>query len=90
MSQTYDFYSARAKESAAEAKAATLDNVRERALRSQATWKALADQARAVSPAREERGREGRRARDRIRVNRQLGADATAQPPLASLPEAGT
>ncbi|MBX7495027.1 hypothetical protein K3172_04045 [Qipengyuania sp. 6B39] len=52
MSQTYDFYSARAKESAAEAKAATLDNVRERALRSQATWKALADQARAVSRQR--------------------------------------
>lgn len=53
MSQTYEFYAARAAEAAADAKAATLDNVRERALRSQATWKALADQARAVSRQRE-------------------------------------
>ena len=49
MSQTYEFYDARANESAAEAKAAALDNVRERALRSEATWRALADQARAVA-----------------------------------------
>ncbi|MBX7483688.1 hypothetical protein [Qipengyuania qiaonensis] len=50
---SYEFYSARAAESAAEAKAATLDNVRERALRSKATWQALADQARAVVQQRE-------------------------------------
>ena len=52
MSQTYEFYDARANESAAEAKAAALDNVRERALRSEATWRALADQARAVAVER--------------------------------------
>ena len=58
MSQTYEFYSARAKEAAADAKAATLDNVRERALRSEATWKALANQARAVAKQREKIERE--------------------------------
>ena len=53
MSQTYEFYTARAKEAAADARAATLDNVRDRALRSQATWEALADQARKVARQRE-------------------------------------
>lgn len=52
MSQTFEFYDARARESAAEAQAASLDNVRERALRSEATWRALADQARAVAVER--------------------------------------
>ena len=53
MSQTYEFYSARAAEAAAEAKVATLDNVRDRALRSQATWTTLANQARAVAKQRQ-------------------------------------
>lgn len=48
MSQTFDFYDARAKEAAAEAAVAALDNVRERALRSEKTWRALAEQARRV------------------------------------------
>ncbi len=52
MSQTFEFYDARAKESAAEARAAVLDNVRDRALRSEATWRALAEQARAVAVER--------------------------------------
>ena len=51
MSQSYEFYCA--KEAKAEAKAATLDNVRDRALRSEATWRGLADQARAVAKRRE-------------------------------------
>ena len=34
------------------AQAATLDNVRDRALRAEATWQALADQARAVARQR--------------------------------------
>ncbi|MBO6768079.1 MAG: hypothetical protein JJ901_07210 [Erythrobacter sp.] len=51
-SQTYEFYAARAAEAAADAEAATLDNVRERALRSEATWQALADQARSVAEQR--------------------------------------
>ncbi|GAA4043173.1 hypothetical protein [Parerythrobacter jejuensis] len=52
MSQTFEFYDARAKEAAAEAGKAKLDNVRERALRSEATWRSLADQARRVADER--------------------------------------
>ena len=48
MSQTFEFYDARANEAAAEAEAATLDNVRERNLRAEKTWRALADQAQKV------------------------------------------
>lgn len=48
MSQTFDFYNARALEAAAEAKAATLQNVRERSLRAEKTWRGLADQAHRV------------------------------------------
>lgn len=53
MSQTFDFYDARARESANEAAIAVLDNVRERALRSEKTWRALAEQARKVLVDRE-------------------------------------
>lgn len=64
MSQTFEFYDARAKEAAAEADAAVLDNVRERARRSEATWRALAEQARAVAEerARVEQDKAARRA----------------------------
>ena len=53
MSQTFEFYDARAREAAAEADAATLDNVRERNLRAEKTWRTLADQARKVLVDRE-------------------------------------
>lgn len=49
MSQTFEFYDTRARESAAEAEQATLVNVRDRALRSEATWRGLAEQARKVA-----------------------------------------
>jgi hypothetical protein len=52
MSQTFEFYHARAEESASEAQAAQLDNVRDRALRSEATWRGLAEQARKVAEDR--------------------------------------
>ena len=52
MSQTFAFYDARAREAEREAGAATLDNVRERALRSQKTWQSLADQARKIEKSR--------------------------------------
>lgn len=42
MSQTLEFYLARADESAQEAACATLDNVRDRALRSEAAWRQMA------------------------------------------------
>ena len=58
MNSTYDFYITRARESAAEAKVATLDNVRDRALRSEATWRGLAEQARGIAQQREKIARE--------------------------------
>lgn len=58
MSQTYEFYSARADEAAADAKAAELANVRERALRSEKTWRGLAEQARSVAEQRSKIERE--------------------------------
>ena len=48
MSQTFDFYDARAREAAAEAKSAELVMVRERALRAEKTWRGLANQARKI------------------------------------------
>ena len=48
MSQTFQFYDARAKESAAEAEKAELVMVRERAERSSAVWRSLANQAKKV------------------------------------------
>ncbi|WP_120717538.1 hypothetical protein [Tsuneonella amylolytica] len=66
MSQTFEFYDARAKEAAAEAKAAKLDNVRDRNLRAEKTWRGLADQARKTMSARlkTERARQDQRDRD--------------------------
>lgn len=69
MSQTYEFYAARAREAAAEAKAATLDNVRDRALRSEATWLGLAQQARAVASRREKIEREKAAEREAAALN---------------------
>ncbi|MEM6476774.1 MAG: hypothetical protein AAF687_11460 [Pseudomonadota bacterium] len=46
MAQTYEFYQERADAAAAAAKKATLENVRERELRSEQTWRGLAEQAR--------------------------------------------
>ncbi len=43
MSTTSDFYLARAAEMAEEARKATLENVRERCLRSEAAWRSMAD-----------------------------------------------
>lgn len=62
MSQTYEFYAERAREAAKAASAATLDNVRERNLRAEKTWSALAEQARKVRTERE--------AADRARAER--------------------
>jgi len=48
MSQTFDFYDARAREAATEAENAPLVMVRERALRAEKTWRGLANQARKI------------------------------------------
>ena len=44
-SSNLDFFLARAAQARAEGEAATLDHVRERCLRSEAAWQALADRA---------------------------------------------
>ncbi|MCX9147282.1 hypothetical protein [Erythrobacter sp. WG] len=54
MAMTYQFYCERADEAAALADAAILDNVRERELRSERTWRGLAEHARKMA---EERGK---------------------------------
>ena len=53
MSQNFEFYDARAKEASAEAKAAVLDNVRDRALRSETAWREMADRAKQMEQERE-------------------------------------
>jgi len=52
MSQTFEFYDARASEAATEAERAQLVMVRERALRAEKTWRALADQVKKVEHER--------------------------------------
>lgn len=68
MAQTYEFYTERADAAAAAAKKATLENVKERELRSEKTWRSLADQARKVAHdrAEAERVREERRAAEAL------------------------
>ncbi|MEP3421561.1 MAG: hypothetical protein ABJN35_07500 [Erythrobacter sp.] len=68
MAQTYDFYSERADAAAAAAEKATLANVRERELRSEKTWRALADQAQKVAEdrAKADAEREARRAAEAV------------------------
>ncbi|MEM7666391.1 MAG: hypothetical protein AAF250_11095 [Pseudomonadota bacterium] len=68
MAQTFEFYQERANAAAAAAEKAVLENVRERELRSEKTWRALADQARKVAHdrAEAERAREERRAAEAL------------------------
>lgn len=71
MAQT-DFYLERAKEARATARAATLDNVRERWLRSEASWRemaarsALAEKMRAKLIAEKAREREALKAASQV------------------------
>jgi hypothetical protein len=58
MTLTYEFYTARADEAAREAEATPLENVRRRALRSEAAWREMADRARKVVHDRETARRE--------------------------------
>lgn len=70
MNQNFEFYDARANEAAAEAEKATLANVRQRALRSEKTWRGLAEQARRTAVEREKA--------EQVRVARRE-AEAAAQ-----------
>ncbi|MFL0355725.1 hypothetical protein ACI5KX_04535 [Erythrobacter sp. GH1-10] len=53
MSQSYEFYTERAEAAAAAAEKAELENVRERELRAEKTWRGLAQQARRTVIQRE-------------------------------------
>jgi hypothetical protein len=68
MAQTYEFYCERADEAAVLAAKATLENVRERELRSEKTWRALAEQARktAIQRVKAESERAEKRALDAL------------------------
>ncbi len=65
MSMSYEYCRERADAAAKEAGAAKLDNVRERALRSEKTWRGLADQARSVAENRQRVEREKAAERER-------------------------
>ncbi len=58
MAQTTQFYLERAEEAAEEARNATLDNVRDRALRSEASWRAMAIRAQTIDDNRARRAQE--------------------------------
>jgi hypothetical protein len=58
MAQTLEFYMARAEEAATEARNATLTNVRDRALRSEASWRAMATRAQTAETSRARRSDE--------------------------------
>lgn len=73
MAQTYEFYRDRADEAAARAKEAELENVRDRELRAEKSWRALANQAQAV-------------ARDRAKAEEERAAKREAE--AAELAEA--
>ena len=68
MTDNFSFYAARADQSAADAAAATLDNVRDRALRSEKSWRALAEQARKLADERVliQRDRDARREAEQL------------------------
>lgn len=76
MAQTFEFYNERADEAAAHADVATLDNVRDRELRSEKTWRGLAEQARKTA--------EERVKADQVRADkREAEAEEAAQSALA-------
>ena len=72
MAQTFDFYNARAEEADVSAQNATLDNVRERSLRSAQVWRSLANQAKEVERER------AKAAQIRAERKAQEAADAAA------------
>ncbi|MFN4038594.1 MAG: hypothetical protein ACK4IB_04605 [Erythrobacter sp.] len=70
MLHSYEFCSERADEALALAEAATLDNVRHRELRSEKSWRGLAELARSTA--------EGRVKADRERADRRAAEAAVA------------
>ena len=68
MNHSYEFYSARADEARKEAAEAKLDNVRDRALRAEATWIGLAKHAHKIAADREQAKR-AREERDALEIS---------------------
>ena len=64
MAESYEFCCERADAAATAAKSATLDNVREREIRAEKTWRGLAEKARKVKLDREKSQREKDERRD--------------------------
>ncbi|SMQ69635.1 hypothetical protein SAMN06297468_1822 [Altererythrobacter xiamenensis] len=64
MADSYEFYCERADAAKAAAEGANLDNVRERELRAEKTWRGLAEQARKVKQAQERSRQEKEEARE--------------------------
>ncbi len=64
MSISYEYANERAEAAARDADTAELDNVRDRALRSEAAWRAMADQALKTEEARRQREDQARKARE--------------------------
>jgi hypothetical protein len=74
MSISFEFATERAEEAAQAAETAALDNVRERALRSEAAWRDMADRARKTEESRAKREATAEAAR----LSLLAGADADA------------
>ena len=68
MAESYKFCSERAEEAASAARNATLDNVRDRELRAEKTWRGLATQAKAVDEQRKKDAREKARRQEAIEL----------------------
>jgi hypothetical protein len=64
MSQSYEFYAEQARKAGEDAAAATLDNVRDRALRSESAWRDLANRARKTESDRAKREAAAQAARE--------------------------
>lgn len=68
MAQSYEFYIERAEAAKDAARSAELDNVRDRELRAEKTWRGLAEQARKTVADREKAAatREAKRAAEAV------------------------
>ena len=64
MAESYEFCCERTDAAAAAAKSATLDNVREREIRAEKTWRGLAEKARKVKLDKEKTEREKEEKQD--------------------------
>ncbi|RYE46746.1 MAG: hypothetical protein EOP21_06125 [Hyphomicrobiales bacterium] len=65
MSISIEFCETRAEQAGDEARSASLENVRERALRSQAAWRAMADRAIGIAKAKAHKILETEQAQER-------------------------